>query len=137
LLLCRALDGSNLTYSLCYTPAGAPALRSAQALGRQRQRSWIERVLPEAKQQLGLPQNPPRSWPAWHHHVALTLMARPFLLEAQLAGHETIPSLSFASLKLLLAQKRQNLLHQDEALLAASQKRAAYTTQKARPKPPT
>ena len=32
---------------------------------------------------------------------------------------KTIPHLSFASLKLVLAQKLQNLLHQDKALLAA------------------
>lgn len=135
-LLSRELDGSNLKYSLCYTPAGAPALSTAQALWRQMQRYWIERVFQEAKQHLGLHQNQTRSWPAWQHHVALTMMALHFLLEAQLAGHETIPYLSFASLKLLLAQKLQNLLHQDDALLAAIQKRAAYTTHKARPKPP-
>jgi SRSO17 transposase len=137
LLISREPDGSQLKYSLCYTPPGAPALGVAQALYRQMQRYWIERAFQEAKQQLGLHQNQTRSWPAWQHHVALTLMALHFLLEAQLEGHETVPYLSFASLKLLLAQKLQNLLHRDEALFAAIQKRAAYTSQEARPKTPT
>ena len=95
-----------------------------QALYRQMQRYWIERVFQEANQQLGLHQNQTRSWPAWQHHVALTMMALHLLLDTQLRERETIPNLSFASLKLVLAQKLQNLLHQDESLLAALHQRA-------------
>lgn len=130
LLVSRELDGSQVKHSLCYTPSGGPAVGIAQALYRQMQRYWIERVFQEAKQQLGLHQNQTRHWPAWQHHVAPTMLGLHFMLAAQLEGHETIPYLSFASLKLLLAQKLQNLLHQDAALLAAMQKRAAYTSQK-------
>ncbi|AWM32645.1 hypothetical protein DDQ68_07515 [Hymenobacter nivis] len=101
------------------------------------QRYWIERVFQEAKQQLGLHQNQTRHWPAWQHHVALTMLALHFMLAAQLEGHETIPYLSFTSLKLMLAQKLQNLLHEDEALLAAVRKRAAYAAPKPTVKPPT
>ena len=90
----------------------------------------------EAKQQIGLHQNQTRHWPAWQHHVALTMMALHFMLAAQLEGHETIPYLSFASLKLLLAQKLRNLLQQDDALLAAIHKRAAYAPPKPTAKPP-
>jgi SRSO17 transposase len=137
LLISRELDGSQVKYSLCYTPASGLVLGVAQALYRQMQRYWIERVFQEAKQQLGLHQNQTRHWPAWQHHVALTMMALHFMLAAQLEGHETIPYLSFASLKLLLAQKMRNLLQKDEALLAALHKRAAYTAPKSTPKPPT
>ncbi|MGI4832619.1 MAG: hypothetical protein ACRYFK_04080 [Janthinobacterium lividum] len=101
-----------------------------QALNRQMQRYWIERVFQEAKQQLGLHQNQTRFWPAWQHHVALTMMALHLLLDTQLRERETIPNLSFASLKLVLAQKLQNLLHQDDALLAAVQQRAKANTPK-------
>ena len=137
LLISRELDGSQVKYSLCYTPPGGPALAVAQALYRQMQRYWIERVFQEAKQQLGLHQNQTRHWPAWQHHVALTMMALHFMLEAQLEGQVTIPYLSFASLKLLLAQKLRNLLQEDEALLAAVRKRAAYAVPKPTAKPPT
>ena len=124
LLISRELDGTQVKYSLCYCPPGAPALGVGQALYRQMQRYWIERVFQEAKQQLGLHQNQTRSWPAWQHHVALTMMALHLLLDTQLRERETIPNLSFASLKLVLAQKLQNLLHQDDALLAALYQRA-------------
>ena len=124
LLSSREADGTHLKYSLCYTPPQAPAPGVAQALGRQMQRYWGERVFQEAKQQRGLPQNQTRSWPAWQHHVALPLMALPLLLDTQGGERETLPTLSFASRKLVLAQKLQNLLHQDEALLAALHQRA-------------
>ncbi len=124
LLISREVDGTQVKYSLCYTPPQAPALGVGPALYRQMQRYWIERVFQEAKQQLGLHQNQTRSWPAWQHHVALTMMALHLLLDTQLRERETIPNLSFASLKLVLAQKLQNLLHQDEALLAALHRRA-------------
>lgn len=124
LLISRELDGTHVKYSLCYTPPTAPVLDVARALYRQMQRYWIERVFQEAKQQLGLHQNQTRSWPAWQHHVALTLMALHLLLDTQLHQREALPNLSFASLKLILAQKLQNLLHQDDALLAAVRQRA-------------
>ncbi|OGX88401.1 hypothetical protein [Hymenobacter glacialis] len=84
----------------------------------------------EAKHQLGLHQNQTRSWPAWQHHVALTMMALHLLLDTQVHERETIPNLSFASLKLVLAQKLQNFLHQDDALLAAVHQRAKANAQK-------
>lgn len=121
LLISREPDATQVKYSLCYCPPCAPALRVGPALYRQVQRYWIERVFQEAKQQLGLHQNQTRSWPAWQHHVALTMMALHLLLDTQVRERETIPHLSFASLKLVLAHKLQNLLHWDEALLAAIQ----------------
>ena len=124
LLISRELDGTNVKYSLCYTPPGAAALDVGRALWRQMQRYWIERGFQEAKQQLGLHQNQTRSWPAWHHHIVLTMMALHVLLDTQLTQREALPHLSFASLKLILAQKLQNLLHQDEALLEAIRQRA-------------
>ena len=88
------------------------------------QRYWIERVFQEGKQQLGLHQNQTRSWPAWQHHITLTMMGLHLLLDTQVRQREAIPNLSFASLKLVLAQKLQNLLHRDEALLFAVMQRA-------------
>lgn len=134
LLISRELDGAHVKYSLCYAPPTAPVLEVAPALCRQMQRYWIERVFQEAKQQLGLHQNQTRSWPAWQHHVALTMMALHLLLDTQMHQREVLPNLSFASLKLILAQKLQNLLGQDDALLAAVQQRAHANAPK-RPRP--
>jgi len=124
LLISREPDTTPVHYSRCYCPPRPPALSLEQALYRQRQRYWMERVFQEAKQPLGLPQNQTRSWPAWQHHVARTMMALPLLLDTQLPERETIPNRCFASLKLVLAQKLQKLLQQDDALLAAIQQRA-------------
>lgn len=84
LLISRELDATQVKYSRCYCPPGTPVLGVGQALYRQLQRYWIERVFQEAKQQLGLHQNQTRSWPAWQHHVALTMLALHLLLDTQL-----------------------------------------------------
>ena len=81
LRISREPDATQVKYSRCYGPPGAPALRVGQALYRQMQRYWMERVFPEAKQQLGPHQNHPRSGPAWQHHVARTMMALLLLLK--------------------------------------------------------
>ena len=130
LLISRELDGTHLKYSRCYAPPGAAALDVGWALYRQMQRDWIERVFREGKQPLGLHQKQTRAWPAWPHHIALTMMGLHLLLYTQVRQREAIPNLSFASLKLVLAQKMQNLLHQDEALLAAVRQRAQANTPK-------
>ncbi|MBC7447232.1 MAG: IS701 family transposase [Hymenobacteraceae bacterium] len=120
------LDGSEIKYSLCYSPPNAPALSVRTALQRQMQRYWIERLFQEAKQQLGFHQYQTRSWTAWYHHMALSLMAMHFMLKTQLEGDETMPYLSFASIKLLLAQKLRNKLDHDDALMRAISKRSSY-----------
>ena len=58
------------------------------ALFRQMQRYWIERAFQNVKEQLGLHQYQVRSWKAWYHHIALTLMALHFLLQLQKENQE-------------------------------------------------
>jgi hypothetical protein len=58
------------------------------------------------------------------------MMGLHLLLDTQVRQREAIPNLSFASLKLVLAQKLQNLLHRDEALLTALRQRAHTNTPK-------
>lgn len=58
------------------------------------------------------------------------MMALHLLLDTQLRERETIPNLPFASLKLVLAQKLQKLLYQNEALLAALHQRARVNSPK-------
>ena len=125
-LISSELDGSEIKYSLCYVPPGTPALSVLTALRRQMQRYWIERLFQEAKQQLGIQQYQTRNWTAWYHHMALSLMAMHFMLKTQLEGGEEAPYLSFASIKLVLAQKLRNKLEQDDALMRAIWKRARY-----------
>ena len=67
-----------------------------------------------------------RSCTAWYHHMALSLMAMHFRLKTQLEGDEAMSYLSFASIKLLLAQKLRNKLAHDDALMRAISKRSSY-----------
>lgn len=121
LLISTEIDGSEVKYSLCYTPQGKLSLSTA--LFRQMQRYWCERAFQNSKEQLGLHQYQVRSWRAWHHHVALTLMALHFILQVQLDNHEEMPLLSVPDIKLIFAKKLLNKLNSDDGLIQALQRR--------------
>lgn len=70
----------------------------------QRQRYWVERAFQEAKNEAGLDEYQARSWQAWHHHVALVMMALLFLLRERQLQSEALPLLSAGDVKVLLAR---------------------------------
>lgn len=117
LIISTEVDGSEVKYSLCYSPEGKMPLKTA--LYRQMQRYWIERAFQNVKEQLGLHQYQVRSWKAWHHHIALSLMALHFILQIQRDSKEDIPLISVADIKLIFAKKLQNNLNSDEGLIKA------------------
>jgi len=121
LLISTEIDGSEIKYSLCYTVAGKMSLTTA--LFRQMQRYWIERAVQNVKEQLGLHQYQVRSWTAWYHHVALTLMALHFMLQIQNDNQDEMPLLSIPDIKLIFAKKLLNKLNSDEGLIHALQVR--------------
>ncbi len=69
----------------------------------QRQRFWIERSFEDAKSESGLADYQVRGWLAWHHHMALVMMAMLFMLEEKLSQKEHYPLLSCADIEVLLA----------------------------------
>src|SRR6185295_16201218 len=69
----------------------------------QRQRFWIERSFEDAKSESGLADYQVRGWLAWHHHMALVLMAMLFMLEEKLLQKQVHPLLSCADIEVLLA----------------------------------
>ena len=121
LLISTETDGSEIKYSLCYSHEGKMDIHTA--LYRQMQRYWIERAFQNVKEQLGLHQYQVRSWKAWHHHIALTLMALHFLLQIQKEDKEEIPLLSIPDIKLIFAKKLLNKLNSDEGIRLAIQLR--------------
>jgi SRSO17 transposase len=121
LLISSETDGSEIKYALCYTPGRKLAVDTA--LFCQMQRYWCERAFQNAKEQLGLHQYQVRSWRAWHHHIALTLMALHFILQIQVDNQEEMPLLSVPDVKLIFAKKLLNKLNSDEGLLHALQVR--------------
>ena len=62
----------------------------------QRQRFWIERTFEDAKSECGMADYQVRKWQAWHHHMALVMMAMLFMLSERMSHEETYPLLSCA-----------------------------------------
>ena len=89
------------------------------ALYHQMQRYFIERAFQNVEEQLGLHQYQVRSWKAWHHHIALTLMALNFVLEIQNDNKSEMPLLSVPDIKLVFAKKLLNKLNSDEGISLA------------------
>ncbi len=57
-----------------------------------------------------------RSWRAWYHHIALTLMALHFMLELQAEVKEEMPLLSISDIKFIFAQKLASKISTEQGL---------------------
>jgi SRSO17 transposase len=87
-----------------YALSNAPAETSLERLVQmQRQRFWIERSFEDGKSESGLADYQVRGWQAWHHHMALVMMALLFMLEEKLSSRESHPLLSCSDIESLLA----------------------------------
>jgi SRSO17 transposase len=90
---------TEIKYSLSNASADTPVPRLAFMQG---QRYWIERVLQDGKQDVGLGDYQVRSWRGWHHQMALVMLAMLFTLEERLLHHQTRPLLSGTDIRSLL-----------------------------------
>jgi SRSO17 transposase len=87
-----------------YVLSNAPAETSLERLVQmQRQRFWIERSFEDGKSESGLADYQVRGWRAWHHHMALVIMAMLFMLEEKLLHKQSHPLLSCSDIEVLLA----------------------------------
>lgn len=83
----------------------APKRKTLKRLGwMQRQRYWIERAFEDAKSECGMADYQVRKWSAWHHHMALVMMAMLFMLSERIYHKDTYPLLSCADIEDLLAR---------------------------------
>jgi SRSO17 transposase len=69
----------------------------------QRQRYWVERGFEDAKSECGMADYQVRKWKAWHHHMALVMMAMLFMLTERVHNKDAYPLLSCADIEELLA----------------------------------
>ena len=82
----------------------APDNATLKRLGwMQRQRYWVERTFEDAKSECGMADYQVRKWSAWHHHMALVMMAMLFMLSEKIYHKDTYPLLSCADIEELLA----------------------------------
>jgi len=90
----------EIKYSLSNAPAATSLQRLAQMQG---QRYWVERSFQDGKSQAGLDHYQARGWKAWHHHMALVMMAMLFMLKQRIEHRDELPLLSCADIETLLA----------------------------------
>lgn len=90
---------SDYKYSMSNAEKSTPMPRLAYM---QAQRYWVERTFEDAKGQCGMADYEVRGWNAWHHHMALVLLAQSFLLDERILSRDDMPLLSSADLVELL-----------------------------------
>jgi SRSO17 transposase len=82
----------------------APKRTTLNRLGwMQRQRYWVERTFEDGKSECGMADYQVRKWSAWHHHMALVMMAMLFMLTEKINHKDTHPLLTCADIEELLA----------------------------------
>ncbi|GJL76467.1 hypothetical protein [Nitrosomonas sp.] len=64
----------------------------------QAQRFFIEHNFHEAKSECGMAEYQVRRWDAWHHHIALVMLATLFLVKQKMLGRRQWPMLSINEL---------------------------------------
>lgn len=82
----------------------------------QSQRYWIEFALKEAKQDIGMCEYQVRGWLAWHHHMAMVMMAQFFLLSEKILYKDDLPLMSAADLRKIMIHNYAGIPHSKEQL---------------------
>ena len=72
---------------------------AAQLAEYQCTRFYIEQSFREAKQNIGMCEYQVRGWLAWHHHIALSIMALAFFTMEKLENNENMPLLSYRDIR--------------------------------------
>ncbi len=80
LLIRKELDNSQVKYSLC----NANHINSWDRLVKmQSERYWVERTFQDSIELAGMADYQVRNWQAWHHHIALVLLAMLWIIKEQ------------------------------------------------------
>jgi SRSO17 transposase len=99
----RTLDIDGQPDAVSFTISNAAAeVPAARVVAMACARYFIERGFQDAKSHLGLADYQIRGWRAWHHHMALVMLAMLFHLRERLVHAEDYPLLSCADLIELL-----------------------------------
>lgn len=96
-LMVRREPGARTPSHYCLS--NAPEGTAIEVLARvQGQRFFIEHAFREAKSECAMADYQVRRWDAWHHHMALVMLAALFLIKQKVAHRETWPMLSLNDL---------------------------------------
>ena len=115
LLVRREVDGSKLKFCLSNAKPDASLRRLAEM---QAARHFVERAFEDAKGACGMADYQVRGFQAWHHHMALVMIAQIFLAKERLAHRETAGLLSCNDLVEIMRHKLPTKIETDEDLVA-------------------
>lgn len=114
LLVRREIDGSKLKFCLCNAKPEASLRRLTEM---QAARHFVERAFEDAKGACGMADYQVRGFVAWHHHMALVMVALMFLAKERLANRETAELLSCNDLIEIMRHKLPTRIETDDDLV--------------------
>jgi len=88
----KTKNGEEIKYS--FSNAFDNEFTLEELVRMQAQRYFIEQSFRDAKQEVGMSKYQVRGWLAWHHHMAMVMMATQFILFERLLHKEELPLLS-------------------------------------------
>lgn len=120
----RTLDIHGQPDAVSFTISNAGAeLPATRLVAMACARYFIEHSFQEAKSHLGLADYQIRGWRAWHHHMALVMLAMLFQLRERMVHMEDHPLLSCADLVTLLCHFLPKAAVTPQDILAQMDKR--------------
>ena len=112
----REMNGTTLKFCLSNAKPGASLRRLAEM---QAARHFVERSFEDAKSACGMADYQVRRWQAWHHHMALVMIATMFLAKERIAHRDTADLLSCRDLVEIMRHKLPLKIATDEDLVAS------------------
>jgi hypothetical protein len=95
LLVIRKTETANgVEIKYAFSNAQENQYNTAELIRMQSQRYFVERCFQDAKQEMGMSQYQVRGWLAWHHHIALVMMAMQFVLNEKILFKNELPLLT-------------------------------------------
>ena len=116
----REIGGTKLKFCLANAKPQASLRRLAEM---QVARHFVERAFEDAKGACGMADYQVRGWQAWHHHMALVMVALMFLAKERLANRDTADLLSCNDLLEIMRHKLPTKIKTDADLVASIQDR--------------
>jgi SRSO17 transposase len=120
LLVRREIDGAKLKFCLSNARPEANLRRLADM---QVARHFVERAFEDAKGACGMADYQVRGFNAWHHHMALVMVALMFLAKERLAHRDTADLLSCNDLVEIMRHKLPTKIETDANLVASIEDR--------------
>ena len=112
----REIDGTKLKFCLSNAK---PEVSLHRLADMQVARHFVERAFEDAKGACGMADYQARGWQAWHHHMALVMVALMFLAKERLARRDTADLLSCNDLVEIMRHKLPTKIETDAGLVAS------------------